>query len=85
MVQLLCQHLTSQLQEWGFVLNPYHACVEHKAIDSHQCTIVWQVDNLKISHVDPDMVMNVIDMLQRESGKQAPLMIKWGKSMTTSG
>ena len=48
--------LVSKLQEWGFVLNPYDKCVANKMIDGSQCTIVWHVDDLKISHVSPDVV-----------------------------
>ena len=76
---LLWQCLSSQLQEWSFILNPYDVCVVNKTMDNHQCTIVWHMDDLKISHVYPDVVTNVIDMIQGGFGKQAPLMIKQGK------
>jgi len=49
--------LSSKLQEWGYVINPYDWCVANKVIDGKQCTIVWHVDDLKISHVSPDDLM----------------------------
>jgi hypothetical protein len=55
--------LSAQLQEWGFVLNDYDSCVANKIINGSQCTIIWHVDNLKISHVDSDVVSAVIEQL----------------------
>ena len=34
----------------GFVINPYDYCVANKIVDHHQLTVVWHVDDLKISH-----------------------------------
>jgi hypothetical protein len=48
-------------------------------INGKQCTILWHVDNLKISHVDPSVVKSVIELLQSEFGKEAPLTITRGK------
>jgi hypothetical protein len=38
------------------VLNPYDPCVASKVINDRQMTVCWHVDNLKVSHVDPDEV-----------------------------
>jgi len=40
------------LQGMGFVLNPYDPCVANKIINGKQCTIVWYVDDNKISHIN---------------------------------
>jgi hypothetical protein len=53
---LFWQNLSTQLAEWGFEINPYDFCVANKTIDGKQCTIVWHVDDLKISHVDRKVV-----------------------------
>ncbi len=37
-------------------MNPYDPCVTNKAINGKQLTIVWQVDDLKISHVNSNRV-----------------------------
>ena len=56
---LFWQNLSSQLVEWGFVINPYNFCVANKIINGKQCTVVWHVDDLKISHVDPKVVTTI--------------------------
>jgi len=70
---LFWKRLSTQLVEWGFISNPYDPCVVNKIINGSQCTILWHVDDLKISHVDPEVVTEVIDLLEREFGKEAPL------------
>ena len=37
------------------------------------------MDNLKISHVDPKVVTDIIDKLQQNFGKEAPLTVTRGK------
>jgi hypothetical protein len=41
----------SMLEGMGFKLNPYNTCFANKLIDGKQCTLVWYVDNTKISHM----------------------------------
>jgi hypothetical protein len=43
--------LSSKLVSWGFTINPYDWCVANKMIDGTQCTVLWHVDDMKISHV----------------------------------
>lgn len=52
--------LTETLISWGFQLNDYDRCVANKMIDGKQCTILWHVDDLKISHESPDLVSDVL-------------------------
>jgi hypothetical protein len=73
--------LSKQLQEWGFIINPYDWCVANKLVKGEQCTIIWHVDDLKISHKDPEVVSSVIAMLEQVFGKEAPLTITQGKYM----
>mgnify|MGYP000305707936 CR=1 FL=1 len=47
-------------------------------IDGKQCTVLWHVDNLKISHVDPKVNTDVIAMINAEFGKEAPITITRG-------
>jgi hypothetical protein len=60
---------SSTLQGMGFVLNPYDVCVANKTIDKRQCTIVWHVDDTKISHVDEKAVSHVIEKIEARFGK----------------
>jgi len=48
------------------MLNPYDHCVMHKIIDGKQCTVLFHVDDIKISHEDPNMVSNVIGILKTQ-------------------
>ena len=76
---LFWKRLSSQLQAWGFKLNDYDSCVANKDIDGKQCTIIWHVDDLKISHVDPAVVTDIIKLIEGEFGKEAPLTVTRGK------
>ena len=71
--------LTSKLVEWGFVINLYDWCVANKQINGQQCTLVWHVDDMKISHVDNRVVDDMIKTIELEFGKEAPLTIRRGK------
>ena len=58
------QKLLKDLQKKGFVTNPYNPCVANKIINGHQFTIVWHVDDLKLSHKDPKVVDEMIRYLK---------------------
>ena len=66
----------------GFVLNPYDACVTNKEINGSQCTTIWHVDDLKISHNDPKVVDSVLAWLEKLFGK---LVTRRGKKHTYLG
>ena len=76
---LLFKDLTGRVKYWGFELNPYNKCVSNKYIYGSQCSILWNVENLKISHVDSKVVGNIINILNKKYGKEAPLTVTWGK------
>jgi hypothetical protein len=48
-------------------------------INGKQCTILWHVDDLKISHADPEVVEEVLRMLNERYGKKSPLVVTRGK------
>jgi hypothetical protein len=50
----------------------------NKMIDGKQCTIAWHVDDLKISHVSVSVVEDIIEFLQGEFGKEAPMSVSRG-------
>ena len=77
--RLFYEELIATLKSWGFVLNDYDRCVANKVINGHQCTIVWHVDDLKISHVDPDVVTDIIRKLNDKYGKLKELVATRGK------
>ena len=51
----------------------------NKEINGKQCTILWHVDDLKISHESTDVVTDMIDLLEMEFGNEAPLTKTRGK------
>jgi hypothetical protein len=53
---LFWRKLSEKLTTLGFVLNPYNQCVANKVIDGKQGTVLWHVDDLKVSHVDEKLV-----------------------------
>ena len=67
--------LSRKLVEWGFTINPYDWCVANKLIQGTQCMIIWHIDDLKISHVDPKAVDEVISLLQAEFRQEGPLTV----------
>ena len=75
--------LSETLQEWGFILNPYDKCMADKNIEGKQCTILWHVDNLKISHVDKDVVEDILNKLNEKFGQESPLTTSRGKVLDT--
>jgi len=60
-------------------LNPYDKCVANKKINGKQCTIIWHVNDLKISHVESKVVDNIIGRLSNKFGKEGPLTSTSGK------
>jgi hypothetical protein len=67
------------IKDLGFDQNPYDWCVVNKMIDDRQCTIVWYVDDLKISHEDPAVVGKCIDLIRQEFGSKMDLPVRRGK------
>ena len=47
---LFYKKLRADLESIGFTINPYDPCVANKMIKNYQFTIVWHVDDLKLSH-----------------------------------
>jgi hypothetical protein len=75
---LFWRKLTKELESLGFVINPYDCCVANKMINNAQCTIVWHVDDLKISHVDANVVTKIIEDISGVFGTQTPLTVHRG-------
>ena len=88
---LFWKDLTGIIGEWkfgndndGFILNLYDTCVAHCMINGKQCTILWHVDDLKISHEDPAVVTDIIWQLNDKYGKVTPMISTPGRFTNTS-
>ena len=82
---LFWQLLSYTLVDWGFKLNEYDKCIANKMINSKQCTIIWYVDKLKISHADCAVVENIIIKLNEKFGQESPLVTTQGKTLEYFG
>ena len=76
---LFWKELTKTLEGWGYKQNPYDWCVMNKMVDGKQCTMLWHVDDLKMSHVEPKVVDKVLDDINEKCGKEAPITVTRGK------
>jgi len=76
---LFWRTLTAKLGDMGFEINPYDRCVANKLIEGKQCTILWHVNDIKVSHCSARVVTGVVNDLQEEYGKEAPLTVSRGK------
>jgi hypothetical protein len=66
---LFYKKLSGDLTEMGFNINPYDPCVANKLIEGKQMTIVWHVDDLKISHENPQVLTNMLTWLESKYGE----------------
>ena len=57
----------------------------NKIIDNKQYTILWHVDDLKTSHVDPTVISSVIADIDAEYGKIEKSPSCRAKCINTSG
>jgi hypothetical protein len=48
-------------------------------IDGEQCTVVWHVDDLKVSHKCEKVVLDLIQALNEQYGQLKPLTVNTGK------
>jgi hypothetical protein len=66
---LFYKKLVGELQSMGFEINPYGPCVANKMVNGSQMTIRWHVDDLMISHLKQEEVMQVVQQIKEIYGK----------------
>ena len=66
---LFYKRLTRDVENYGFKINPYDSCVANKEINGSQCTILWYVDDLKISHREEKVVEEILQWLEDVYGE----------------
>jgi hypothetical protein len=77
---LLWKDLSAKLVSWGYEINPCDWRVANKMVNGKQCTVLWHVEDLKLSHVDPAVVESLPDLLNGVCGKLSPLVTTRGKT-----
>lgn len=65
--------------DWGFKCNPYDWRVMNKIINRKQFTILWHVDDLKLSHEDPNTITEVLQIIDKRYGKVVLITMMHGK------
>ena len=71
--------LSKRLEESGYQRIEYGWCVMNNLIGNKQCTELWHVNNLNISHVDPAVVSSVLSIIDVEYRKITKMSITRGK------
>jgi hypothetical protein len=51
----------------------------NKMVGGKQCTVLWHVDNLKMSHMDANVVNDLIDQIDSKYGKERLITMLRGK------
>ena len=75
---LFYQLFSGELKKWGFKQNPYDACTFNKMTEGSQLTIVFHVDDCKISHMKKSAVDHLLKQLSDRFGKETPLTVTRG-------
>ena len=44
------EFFSEDIKEYGFVIHPYYPCNRNKWTDKWKITVVWHVNNMKVSH-----------------------------------
>jgi hypothetical protein len=66
---LFYKKLVGELQSMGFEINPYNPCIANKMVNGSQMMIRWHVDDLMISHLKQEEIMQVVWHIQDNYGK----------------
>ena len=74
---LFYRKLRRDFEEMGFEVNPYDPCVANRDVGGTQCTVVWHVDDLKLSHRDKSVVTYFASELAKRN--RYKIKIKRGK------
>jgi len=77
--------LSDTIISWGFTLNRYDQYMANKTLNGRQCTIIWHVDDLKIPHVEKDLVEGIISNLNNKFGKESHLTTTCSKVLEYLG
>ena len=57
-------HFIQDIKAKHFILNPYDPCIANKMVDSKQLTLVWHINDIKVSHVKESVITKLIEWLK---------------------
>ena len=64
------QKFRKDVEEYGFIINPYDPCAANKMVYGKQLTVTWHVDNLKASHKEKKVLDQFAKWLQKKYGSK---------------
>ena len=76
---LFYKKLVSDLQSYGFEVNPYDPCVANKDVKGNQMTVSWHVDDLKVSHKEPKVIDDFLQWVKKTYGNIGEVKTTRGK------
>ena len=81
---LFYRRVVQDLTAHGFILNPYDPCVANMVVKVSQLTVIWHVDDMMITHAQPEVVSDLIQWLGQQfqtdlGGKITPVSVMRGK------
>ena len=76
---LFYKKLVNDLTKYGFEVNPYDPCVANKMVNGKQLTVSWHVDDLKCSHMDPNVVSDFMKWINDTYGAIGEVKVTRGK------
>jgi hypothetical protein len=62
--------LRRDLEEFGFVFNEYDPCAANKIVNGTQMTVVFHVDDLKVSHMSDLELTKMVIWLAKKYGEK---------------
>ena len=62
---LFYERIRENLEKNGFKVNPYDPHIENKEVNGSQMTIIWHMDDLKVSHKDPWEITKMTILLSK--------------------
>ena len=54
-------NFSKELREYGFVIKPYDPCFANKCTSEGQITVVWHVNDMKVSHNNKEEVTKFVE------------------------
>ena len=82
---LFYKKLRADLEQSGFIINPYDPCVANKMVRGTPMTVVWHVDDMKISHKDKGANDSFLQWIEKRYGNIGKVKITRGKVHTYLG
>ena len=76
---LFYKKLAADLTKYEFEINIYDPCVANKIVNGHQMTLSWHVDDLKVSHIQPQVIDEFLAWVKDTYGKIGEVKINRGK------